>query len=199
MPTTIHARAAEEFALRLQQTEEGRRILAGYHELVKDPSHKEYVDAIGQPYTGWDIGQVAVLGKVHTLFANGLIGSIRVKVGAEPSQDAARDANRAKLQQLPDCFVTMVHDGLSHDGDGIFSWQPAVAEDLPGGWAKSAPLEIGHTDASRTFIHLAEHGVIARWPYGSEDIWLFGFTTFSLWAEWHYESFSFLEDGSVGQ
>ena len=199
MATTIHARAADEFANHLQETEDGRRSLAQYQQMIANPTYKEFTDAVAQPYSGWTTGQVAALGRVHTLVYAGHVRGIRIRLGVEPSKDAARDTNRAKLQRLPEDFTATVHDGLSHDGDGILSWAPDIVADLPGGWAKDAPLEIGHTDASRTFLHLAETGVVARWPYHSEDIWLFGFTSFTTWASWTEASFAFLNDRTADQ
>jgi hypothetical protein len=196
--TTVHARAADQFASSLQGTEDGRRKLAQYQQMIADPTYKDFTAAIGQPYHGWTVGQVAALGRVHSLLYSGRITAIRIDVGAEPSRDSARDTNRAKLQQLPEDFVTTVYDGLSHDGDGLLTWDPGIADDLPGGWAKNAPLEIGHTDASRTFIHLAEHGVIARWPYNAKDIWLLGFPSFTAWADWTTDTFTrLLDDGDT--
>jgi hypothetical protein len=39
------------------------------------------------------------------------------------------------------------------------------------GWT-AIPLEIGHTDASRTWLHLVESGALARWPYGSTRLFV---------------------------
>lgn len=37
---------------------------------------------------------------------------------------------------------------------------------------RRAALEVGATAPSRTLLHLKEEGILARWPYGSDRIWL---------------------------
>ena len=180
--TTLHARAAHKLARTFQQTDEGRQILATYRGMVDDPEGVGYTRAIAQPYSGWNEGQVAAFARVHHLIASGKVRVLVVPVGAKPSGDGARQTNQQKLTGgLPAEFTADVYEGLSHDGDALLGWAPDT--EVPFGWTDSASLEIGYTDASRTLLHLFEAGIVARWPYHSEDVWLFGFAEEAGWHD----------------
>ncbi|MEU5097601.1 hypothetical protein [Streptomyces sp. NPDC020996] len=195
MGATIHAHSAEQFAGKLRQTDDGRRILASYRDLIADRNARPYVDAIAQPYSGWSDGQVAALARVDALVASGAVRKVRVPVDATPGRDRDRAGNLGKLTRgLPPEFSAEVYEGLSHDGDGLLSWSPEAPMPWTDGrsefseplsaWHSWAPLEIGHTDASRTVLHLAQTGIVARWPYRSEDVWVFSFASYEAWADW---------------
>lgn len=195
MATTHIGRSAEHFARTLRATQEGRRVLAAAHDLIEDRECRPYVDAIGQPHKGWTGGEVAAFARVNSFIAAGQVQKVRIPVDCVPSRDSERLRNEDTLKAgLPPEFSAEVYEGNSHDGDGLLAWcdvampwvddaglQP-VAQLLP--WRPWAALEIGATNASRTFLHLLETGTVARWPYHSEDIWVFGFISFDAWAEW---------------
>ena len=176
--------ATETYAARLRATDQGRQILASHRDLIRDRSARPYVDAISQPYSGWTDGEVAALAQVHSFVTDGRVRKVRVPVEAEPGRDKDRDGNRALLAAgLPEEFTSVIYDGNSHQGDGLLSW----TDDTPlpfSSWHTSAPLEVGYTNASRTYLHLLDTGIVARWPYGSEDIWIIGFADYDMWAEW---------------
>ncbi|EGE40753.1 hypothetical protein GTY83_06880 [Streptomyces sp. SID4928] len=189
MARAIHAQVAENYARKLRGTEDGRELIASYRDMIEDRAGIDYTHAIGQPYGGWTDGQVAAYSRVHYLIATGKVIKLIVPVGSSPGRDADRVGNQRRLTEgLPVEFVATVYEGNSHDGDARLSWpQDAVMPWIDGygkemerplcPWADSAPLEIGYTDASRTFLHLTEGGIVARWPYGSDDIWLFFYAT----------------------
>lgn len=184
MATTLHARAAEGFASRTRQSEHGRAALASYQQLTADHGSAPYIRAIGHPYAGWTDGQVAALAKVDAFVRAGDVRAVLIPVGMTPSRDRHREGNGRKLTEgLPSEFTASVYDGTDHDGDGLLGWGPGTLSS----WCTSAPLEIGYTDASRTVLHLLESGRVARWPYGSEDVWLFSFTTEDAWWSWRLE------------
>lgn len=189
MARAIHAQAAERRGRELRETEEGRALLASYRNMIEDRTGIDYTNAIGQPYGGWTDGQVAAYSSVHYLVATGKVSKLTVPVGATPGRDADREGNQRKLTEgLPPEFSAEIYDGNSHDGDALLSWPQDTAMPWIDGfgneserplceWTNTAPLEIGHTDASRTLLHLTEGGILARWPYGSDSIWILHYET----------------------
>lgn len=199
MEATFHAWAAEDYAAHLAATEAGRSSLDDFRQVLAQPELQEYTEAIGQPADGWTPGQVASLGRVHLLASERSLGVLRIPVGRAPSP-GDRAADRVALAILGTLFTTLVYDAPADDGDGLFSWDERIADQLPGGWTNSAPLAIGPVDASRTLLHLTDRGTVARWPQGSPDVWLFGFPSFTSWFEWREESFaSVLGDSGTDQ
>lgn len=199
MGTTFDVWAAEDYAAQLEATEDGRSLLKDFRDALNHPHLQDYISAIGQPADGWTPGQVASMGRIHLLFAEDRIGVMRIPVGSPPSS-GNRAADRAALEKLGELFTVLVYDQTTdEDGDGLFAWDQRLAEKLPGGWTNSAPFAIGSTDASRTLLHLTDRGSVLRWPEGSSELWLFGFTSFTRWFEWREESFQFAlsEDGPV--
>ena len=107
----------------------------------------------------------------------------RMSIGAEPVQDRFRADNQAALRAgLPEGCTAHVGgaergvwrsvadcDGFVAFPTGVKyrSWEPHGNEplDLDLGAYGNLPLEMGHTDASRTYSHLVESGAVARWPY----------------------------------
>lgn len=184
----MHAQVAEHAAQEARQTEEGRRVLAFGRDRIDDPSAATLVSVIGQPFRGWSDGQVWALTTVLGLIGNGTLVMARIAVNARPGPDADRAGNAEKLKAgLPGEFGIEIFEGLSHHGDGELSWP--VDQQMPWGveatgetrraplseWADSAPLEIGYTEASRTLLHLREYGIVARWPYNFDEIWIIGY------------------------
>jgi hypothetical protein len=198
---TFHAWAAEDYAAHLEQTEDGRRLLAEYRERFAQQDLRPLLDAIGQPEgDNWTPGQVATQGRVQDLLVDERLRATFIPLGSEPSSPTDLDADRAALGRLGELFTTLVHDRVDDHGSGLIAWDPRIADQLPGGWAKSAPLVVGHTEPSRTLLHLTDKGVVARWPHGSDGLWVFGFDKFTTWVEWCEESFThLLEDGGNDQ
>lgn len=181
MSSTAHASAGRSLAANMQATAEGREELAYADQWLRDPANATLRAIYGDPYRGWDSGQVAALSK---LIAAGMLGKFRIvniPLGVSPSRDSAREANRDALANLPCGITAEVYDGGNGRGsesDGhltIPDGLDAVDEDgsrrVADGW-RCVPIEIGHTDATRTYMHLAQEGAVARWPYGHDRIYV---------------------------
>jgi hypothetical protein len=198
---TFHAWAAEDYAEQLEKTEDGRERLAEYRERIAQPDLRPVFDAIGQTEDDqWTAGQVATMGRVHDLLAVGQLKCILIRLNYTPSRPTDLEADRAALSGLGDYFTTLLHKRIDDDSSGLISWDPGIAHQIPGGWGKTAALVIGDTEPSRTLLHLTDKGVVARWPHGSEDLWVFGFDKFTTWVEWRDESFALLVgDGASDQ
>lgn len=137
--------------------------------------------------------QVAAFAAVHSLIDSGKVAVVEVDTGSPPGADKEREANAAALADLPHPFTCSV-DMSQHNaaGDGMITWTEPIRvtlatgliERLPDGSAGPvalysvvppgrAPLEIGSSHPSRTWLHLREDGAVARWPYGHSCVRLF--------------------------
>ncbi|ROR38175.1 hypothetical protein [Kitasatospora cineracea] len=178
MAKTWHERMAEFRARQWRKDPALREALSLTRDKLIIERRWDYADAVGMPFNdAWTDGQVWALAQIHMWICDGLLKVFRVEVGATPGADKDREGNRAKLAAgLPENFTPEVYPGPGHSdaGDGILTWR----EDH---FTWLMPLEIGYTMASRTFIHLHDHGVIARWPYGSEDVWVMHFSSAEDW------------------
>lgn len=193
---TTHVNAAATLANTLRATEDGRAHLDACRSAVLHPATRSFTDAIGQPYNGWNEGQLAAYGCIDRLVAEGAVHKVRIPVDAVPGRDRDREGNQRKLADgLPPAFTAELCEGTSHHGDALLSWAADLMMPWVDGnsletegpltdWTHTAPLEIGHTDASRTFLHLLESGIIARWPYRSADLWVFFFPTRATYLQW---------------
>lgn len=181
---TIHEDAARSLADELMQTDDGREALAFTNSWMRDPENKIKLDIFGQPHGGWAVEQVAALYRILSLVSEDAIRMTYIPVGTAPYSDRARKENRAALAGLPYGITAEVYDGLSHVGDGCVQIPDGLVvvddsdRDLSGRVEKAppklgyVPLEIGYTLASRTLLHLLDHGAVARWPYGFDRIYL---------------------------
>jgi hypothetical protein len=197
--TTIHERAARAVLDRMLTDEGTAAVLARTRRRLAQGTQFDpgYVDAIGQMHRSrpgaWPPHQAAAFLQMHTRTGSGLYAIVRVEVGTAPHADAERDANASALNDLPEPFVADLDLGQkAADEDGTLHWtqditairctgvvqlmncaaqvpvtMPAVV--APG----SIPLEVGTTLPSRTLLHLVEDGGVARWAYGSTDLYLF--------------------------
>lgn len=158
---------------------------------IKDGNHAQWlVDIFVQDYRG--PGRLGLV-EAHAFncFASDLFSGklkiVGIQAGGTPCGDKDVAGNNSKLFDLPRPFTAKFFGG-SGDNDGFLKWDsPAFVKHLdcelktrrgfhcrkhasklkPG----CAPLEVGTTTASTTFLHL-RHGPLARWPYGSEAIFL---------------------------
>jgi hypothetical protein len=181
---TVHESAADDHYDSLMKTVAGRVRLRMAEDWRRDPAHAYGLNILGDPWGGWNTGQLAALDALLCAQTDGVLKMQFIEVGAKPGRDADREGNRAKLANLPHGFKATIYDGLSHDGDGwldipvaadvVIRDQGSViatAGDPRLRW-DGAPLEIGYTCASRTWLHLVEHGIVARWPYGYDRIYV---------------------------
>lgn len=163
------------------ETQWGAQALAGMYRWTRDAEWSDRIAVLGQPFNGWDMGQLFALRCLAGLWMEGLLTIAEVEVGAKPKRDRERLANQQALDCLPKDFLTTVDpDQNGADDDGSVRWKtplpghfndPATCESQPEliepDWA---PLEVGNTDASSTCFHLARFGALARWPYGDETL-----------------------------
>jgi hypothetical protein len=182
-------------ALKWQKQPGGTELLEEATRKIKNRFWStEYRDAIGQPFGGWKIGQVAAFTYIHMGICRGKIGRVMIRTDGTPARDRERESNAAGLANLPEPFEARVDPDQAVDsfGDGILEWYEPIEieiltaaaevdEDgnarhrrelltIPPGWA---PLEIGSTQPSRTIYHFFDEGNVARWPYGHDWITLF--------------------------
>jgi len=143
----------------------------------------EWADVVLQKGWGfsYDVYDAAAFAKVWFAVLDGGILHLKLRVGASPVSDAQIEVNISRLAKLPAPFETSMQFGLA-DQDGFLFWRKPIrlakskgAEivdhvELPGGGG--APIEVGYTQGSRTLMHFAEYGCLARWPYGQECLTL---------------------------
>lgn len=159
-----------------------------------------YADSLGSSSRfspkQWPFHQHAAFLKIHALIGAGDIAYTVISTGGSPSQDAAREENAKKLDHTYGPFQAKLNMSQNHaDMDGKLVWREPLSIHRPTGEffydnqcrdaAQSilyrpatrspgwAPLEVGDSWPSRTLLHLWQFGAVARWPYGSEVIWLF--------------------------
>ncbi|MEU3455604.1 hypothetical protein ABZ671_18685 [Micromonospora sp. NPDC006766] len=183
--TTSHARVADQAAIELLATPAGRRIFDHTTAWLQNPDNATLRDILGQPFRGWTPGQVEALSQLLHYGRTGRYELAYFEVEATPGRDADRTGNQAKLANLPDGITAELVDGNGFDGDAMLTIPEGLTvlddaePDRPArdadAW-ENIPLEIGHTDASRTLMHLMQYGAVARWPYGFTRIYVL-FTT----------------------
>lgn len=176
MGRSLHRRAAEALAEKWAATSIGAERLAAMYRMLRDEQLQANIDVFGQPYGGWDMGQLFALHCLATLWCRGDLAFIDFQVGSEPLPDAERAGNQDALRNLPEGVAAQVDTSQrGADDDGTLRWRvtlrgeiaPESAYDEVAIEPRRAPLEIGNTDASCTCLHLAMSGAVARWPYGS--------------------------------
>jgi len=196
---TVHLSVAKAILDRLMSDPAGIKAFHTAHQGLRSGrwSH-EYVDSIGQhgvrARSSWPMEQVAAFAEVHGMIARGTVAMVPVGTDGPPNRDDQREANAAALADLPDPFTAYVNPTQNGaDADGFLSWSEPIEVSLATGLierdvdgstrpysvhyripAGTAPLEIGSSLPSRTWLHLVlEGGSVARWPYGHDCIRLF--------------------------
>jgi hypothetical protein len=187
MSTSMVSQAAEKAAERLLSQEGGGRLIAtvqqGMREGRWDPN---YQAALGQPHYGWTPGELYQFALLHTATHLDDLARVRIEVGTDPYRDACREENAAALADIAEPFVASLdmHQKTA-EGDGKLWWTEEITLSVTEGGVDTeatipacrnpvgVTLEVGSCNASTVRWHLAQHGAVARWPYGSEEIWLF--------------------------
>lgn len=108
-----------------------------------------------------------------------------VTVGDTPLRDKETEGNNARLQGLAPHFGA-VFEGGAGDHDGSFWWHdhlhlggPLRINDKPvdGPPVTVGPdkviLEVGCQDVGKTLTLMHQYKALARWPYGSDRMWIF--------------------------
>lgn len=179
---------------------DGPQTMHGYYLALQEGRwDKEYVDSIGQMHrvassVSWPMEQVAAFADIHAMIGSGLVAVVPVSTAGPPHRDSARQANADALADLPHPFTASVDmDQHNGDFDGMVRWSEPIevslatglSERQPDGYMQpisahymippgAAPLEIGSSAPSRTWMHLVgEGGTVARWPYGHSCFRLF--------------------------
>ena len=173
-----------------------------YAGLTSGAFPQEWVDAVFQNHSGAPtIHDAFVFHKIWHWIHTGRIGVVLVHVGSDPVADALVSDNQQALDKMTRAmpqFSATVRSGKGlHDDDGVFQWSEPIAfsrhfmtdavcscdddvhscaagykEDWSVG-ASGTMLEIGTTAASRTYLHIFAEGGVARWPYRSDDVFIF--------------------------
>ena len=118
--------------------------------------------------------------RIHAAIYDGLIAFTSVVVGSQPLANGDEAGNQAILGSIRGPISVAFSPGRGNRGDagdGTASWAAPLELRTHGGSIivepGSAPLEVGTTRATTTFRHLTTGaGAVARWPYGSDNIWL---------------------------
>jgi hypothetical protein len=186
---TVHLVAAHAMLDDTMATPEGAAALHLVSQGLRNGDWDDglgYVDAIGQlgnrSHSSWPMEQIAAFAAVHGMIHTGAVAMVPVATRGTPRPDKDREANAGALSSLPHPFTAAVDmDQRTAECDGMVYWSEPIEvsvateiiEDdrplslhymLPPG---SAPLEIGSSQPSRTWLHLVlDGGAVARWPYG---------------------------------
>jgi len=149
---------------------------------------QELVDAIFQKWR-WPctFADAFAFTKVYSELVNNgnpMLRMVRIRVGATPCSDKARDENNRRLKGLSPQFSAQFWGGCG-DHDGWFGWHdhlhlcgnvnvdgalvegPTVTVS-----AHKLPLEVGTQSAAKTLHMVMRNFGVARWPYGSDDVWV---------------------------
>ncbi len=146
------------------------------------------IDALGQYWGMPSLPEVHSFMQLWQHLHEGDIAVTRLHVGRAPLKDAEIEGNNEILQEWVRRFGIRVEaefwGGLA-DNDGYIQVLEPIKLDtvnvsdmritVEHGGAESLayPLEVGTQSWSKTLITLRTQGLLARWPYHSEDIWLF--------------------------
>jgi hypothetical protein len=172
---STHRAAADFLAEEWAQTPEGAKRLALTYLMVRDERLINNVAVLGQPYGDWDMGQLFALHCLTTMYSYGHLAVAEFNLSSAPFSDSERRRNQEVLEELPEHVTAMVDpEQRGAEGDGWVEWRDSISGVIePDGnketisiKPRSAVLEIGHTDASNTCLHLFQSGAVARWPYG---------------------------------
>jgi hypothetical protein len=197
--STSHERAARAILGRMLMDEGAAAALVRTRRRLAEKGSFEqaYVDAAGQmrrstPRT-WPPHQAAAFLQLHAMTGSGRYAIARVEVGSTPKADAEREANADALVGLSEPFIAELdREQKAADEDGVLHWTQEITATRCTGAVQlmncgvkdpvvapvmvqpcSVPLEVGTTMPSRTLLHLVEDGGVARWAYGSTDLFVF--------------------------
>lgn len=132
-------------------------------------THLNYGDPITAGY---------VCNALNVLLDDNDAAMFAIQVGATPHQDAQRRLNAELLADLPEPFSCHLETS-TNEYDALLLWDPVAP------WApntlhhafrllRSVPLEIGRSNPETLYLHALQSGGFARWPYGSEWIYVYG-------------------------
>lgn len=142
------------------------------------------VDALGQNYMSPSLAEAYAFAQLWRMLWAGELAMVRLAIGREPLPDAEVNGNDGALQQLSKMSgvrcSAQFWGGLA-DQDGFIRLEQTVRLELVNFSAQEVwdgpdgleyPLEVGYQLWSKTLHVLRTHGKLARWPYGSKDVFL---------------------------
>lgn len=173
----LHTRAAHEAVEELLTDPVATQaLLENFQAIKRGDCPQWFLDFVVQrPKGELDIYDAYCISSLHKQWVEEEFSIVRILVGKKPAPDRDRERNRQMLSVLPSPFKTSVEPDAR--GDGTLSWSESIRTTLettsrmvpPG----SVPIEIGSTESSRSWLHMLERDQgLARWPYGSEEIFL---------------------------
>lgn len=190
---TVHEQAMEQAAMdavREDPSGWGARLSTTVVKLTDGYYDKTLQDVIFQHHwrTKITLDVAYAFTIIHEAIFNGDVVFVRIPVGTVPSSDSSTERNNGALQKISAPFKARFSGGPG-DQDGSLSWSAPIdavsaatpkldTVVVPPG---SAPLEVGTTKASRTWLHLAQERCLARWPYGLDRIVLLVVLNKKLW------------------
>jgi hypothetical protein len=161
-----------------------------YRKLHQNFWDEWYVDTIMQKYRGYEPSDIISFARIHYHINTGSIVRLCVDVGNTPGADKDVAYNNDCLSQLLSLFEAEFspEHGAGADADGYLRTKgyavfertvhPEVSKefqsldkylvfDMVNEWI---PLEVGYTEGHVTYLHLLEHGAVARWAYESKEL-----------------------------
>lgn len=188
--STLHSRVVHKLVEREMASDPAfARCVGQYRQRLEAGFFDQcHVTKFVQRYEGqrtFSLEEAYAFSQCHALCLTGQVLYQAIEVGVCPGPDDDHDAMNAVLGDLPGPFRG-VFLGSKMDDDGRLEWSgpirmnrgaavfggDQVVEEVivpPG----SVPLEVGTTQGSRSLTHLRLDGGMARWPYGSEILWVF--------------------------
>lgn len=191
MGISTHKRVVMETVHRLMaESREWQECLYDYQQKLNSGWFSQsYVDALLQKWngSGYDLYDTYAFCHVHRQLCSGSIASTRVGIGAMPRGDKEIEYHNSVLhKEESSLFFGEFWGGLA-DSDGYLTWSKPLEFEVtkcsltddtiertnvlikP----RRIPLEVGTTEGSRTMVHLGFEGGLARWPYGSDELYVY--------------------------
>lgn len=188
MPGSIYEQAAEhvfeelcaeDSRLLTMAAETSQKLRCGFYQ-------KDIVDALGQYHFPPPLWETHSFMQLWHHAHGGDVALAKVRIGHCPNKDADIEGNNNILQELArnsgGYLAAEFWGGLGdHDGQVevlkplLFDTMntPQDSIEYGGHNSDSFSLEVGTQSWSKTLHMLRVNGTLARWPYGSEYIWLF--------------------------
>jgi hypothetical protein len=142
-------------------------------EMNSSVYRRGYIDIMIQKGidTHYDIYDAWVFAQIHCMSKTGDLQILRVDLGHSPAGDKAVVQNNAALAALPSPFRGDFKGG-QRDSDGDVTWDEPILVNGDRWEPGQAPLEVGTTRCATTWLHLCRYRWLARWPYGSTDVYV---------------------------
>lgn len=184
--TSLYEKVAQDFFD--QRAAEDVSWVVLCHEVLQNLRKGFYprdaVDALGQYFYAPTPAEALSFLRLWSYVQNGDLVAARIHLGCTPFPDKFIEENDRALQHAclcVDCEIAFW--GGLEDDDGLVNLlqpisltsmnTPQIEEYYGGPKTCSFPLEVGTQSWSKTLNRLHTAGLIARWPYHQEDLWLF--------------------------